>query len=1442
MISFGPFRLDRRTRRLRYRGAERPLRAKSSAVLLYLAENPNRLVTHEELLRAAWSGTAVSQTVLRVCISEIRAVLGDDADRFLTTVPRRGYRFTVEAGDGGPARSLFVGRDVETAALHEALAGVHRGRRQVVLVSGETGAGKTALLDQFLEELRADGGVRCARGQSLEHHGSVEGCAAILDLLSRLCDEAAGEEVVEALTRWAPGWLVQLPGRVDDVTADGLRGRAADPSWDGRLRELSEAVETLAAEKPLVLVLEDLQWSDASTIDALAHLTRRTVAARLLVVASYRSDSLPDHHPFVSARQHLHADRLCSEIELGPLPADQAEAYVTRRLAPQPLASGVARAIHDASSGHALRLVATVDRLLEARRLVLRDGAWRLDGGLAATILEPFAQRAVAQPAVEVVDEPSVAAERRQLTVMSCDLVGASDLAQVLDPEDLRSVVRAFQETASAVIQGHGGQVAQYSIDGLLVYFCYPQAHEDDAARAVRAGLEILAALAVLNDSLEPEYRVRLAARIGIHTGPVVIGEMGGGVKHGMIALGDVPHTAVRVQRVAEADSVVITGATQRLVVGMFVIEDRGTRELEGMPQALSLHRVVRPGVARGRIATAAGRLTPFVGRQAELTTLDDCWDATRRGAGRSVTVLGEAGVGKSRLAYQLHQRLAADAPHTWLESSATPYTAGTPFQPVIALVAQGLGLAAEDSTADRLAKIERGLGVLATAETVALIADLLGLPPPVRLQLSPELHRRRTIELLAQWTLSLSAARPTVLLVEDLHWCDPSSLELLGHLVAQSHTAPLLVLLTARPEFRPTWASGAHVATLELARLGERDTRDMVRTLVTETLPSGTVDALVARSDGVPLYVEELVKSVVEPGGTRGVEAIPVTLADSLMGRLDRLTAAKEVAQRAAVLGREFTYPLLAAVSELDETVLRHELARLVEAEILFVRGAPPDVTYVFKHALIQETAVQSLLKRTRQQFHARVGQVLEERFPDSVAAEPEVVARHYEQAGLTDQAIAHYQRAGERAAERSANEEAIGHLRRALALVATLPESRQRLQRELALQMAIGGPLSAARGWTNPEYEGVFVRARELVSEIGESPELPRVLEGMAAAYLMKGDLATSAEVARQTLAAAERTGETFDRLLGEVALGTALLYQGSLAQAEEHLAQAIQLYDPGEHAAFAYTLGFDRGGATHAHAANCQLYLGHLDRALAMSEQAIALARRVDHPPTLALALFQAGVVCYERRELDRLATRIDELVPLAERVGLPFWLGGGQFFRGVLRAEAGQGDAGLAEMQQALIELAGLGYGLGAPAVLLVFAKSLWKLGRHDEALGAVDLGLAQAQQLGQNYADAELHRVRAEILLDRDGATANEAAALLRQSLEIARRQQAKLFELRAAATLARVWQDQGKQKQASALLAPVYGWFSEGLDTQDLKDAKAQLEQLASPSSRASTR
>ncbi len=777
--------------------------------------------------------------------------------------------------------------------------------------------------------------------------------------------------------------------------------------------------------------------------------------------------------------------------------------------------------------------------------------------------------------------------------------------------------------------------------------------------------------------------------RIGVHTGPVVIA--GGGA-----VFGETANVAARVQGAAEPDTVVITAATQRLVAGLFVVEDRGPQVLKGVREPATLYRVVQSSGVRSRLDIAAGRLTRFVGREVELATLVDRWERAQDGEGQNVLVLGEAGVGKSRLVYQLHEHLAA-VPHTWLECGATPYTEGTPFHPVIALVAQRLAFAPEDTTTEKLRKLEVGLRALASPETVALLADFLGFPLPARLQLSPELQRRKTIDLLAQWTLSLSAAQPLVLFVEDLHWCDVSTLELVGHVIEQSPTAPVLILATARPDFTPPWPARSNMTTLPLPRLTKGQARDMVAAFGGPALPAATLDALVARADGVPLYVEELTRALMEPGAARGVEAIPASLADSLMGRLDRLSAAKEVAQRAAVLGREFGYPLLAATAGMDEAALRHDLGRLVDAEILFARDEPPVATYTFKHALIQETAYQSLLKRTRQQLHAHVAQVLEERFPERVGTEPEVIARHYDQAGLVAQAVTHYQRAGERATQRSANEEAIGHLRRGLALVATLPESHERHQMELGLQTAIGAPLAASRGWSHPETERAYARARELTSQIGESPELPRLLAAMAAAYFVKGDLATAAEVAQEALAAAERTGEAFDLLSSHYLVGNLLLYQGNFSRALQHLEHSIRLHNPSAHGSLAYTVGVDRGVVAHAYAAWCHVYLGHPSRALAVSEEAMALAKRVEHPLSLAHAVSWAGLVHFERGELDRMRERAEEVVVLAARLGFPLYLGLGRLMLGFARVESGEGEDSIVEIRQAMGELAGIGAG-------------------------------------------------------------------------------------------------------------------------------------------------
>jgi class 3 adenylate cyclase/tetratricopeptide (TPR) repeat protein len=681
------------------------------------------------------------------------------------------------------------------------------------------------------------------------------------------------------------------------------------------------------------------------------------------------------------------------------------------------------------------------------------------------------------------------AGERRQLTVLFCDLVGSTPLSQQLDAEEWRDVVTRYHTTARAAVERFGGHVAQLLGDGLLVYFGWPTAREDDPERAIRAGLAMLEAMGPLNAEFELPDGVRLAVRIGMHTGAVVVAADGA-------IFGDTANIAARVQSAAAPETVVITATTQRRVAGMFVVEERGPEMLKGVRE-------------------------------------------------------------------------------------------------------------------------------LATPESVGLLADFLGLPPPTPLALNPDVQRRKTMELLAQWNLALAAIQPLVLLVEDLHWCDASSLELLGRLITQSVTARVLFVATARPEFTAPWPARSNLTSVQLARLTKRQARDMIATLAGTALPVATLDALVARADGVPLYVEELTKAMAEPGAARGVEAIPASLADSLMARLDRLSAAKEVAQRAAVLGREFGYPLLAAVTGVDDAGLCQGLARLVDAEIVFQRGEPPEATYTFKHALVQEAAYESLLKRTRQQLHGRVVDVLREQFPERIKSEPELVARHAEAAGRSDDAITYYGRAGERAQARSAHAEAIGQFRKAIALVETRPAGAERDERELNLQLALGGSLVAARGYAHPETAAVYERAAALGAVAGDAVRLGVARTGLASCYYNRGEVERGRALAAEVLAEAEARGDREQALYGHTTVVLPEHSQGKFASSLAHCERAIALYDSGQHHRRVHSVGEDRGVAALSCSAWNLWMLGQPDAALARARAraAVTLARRLSDPFIIA-----------------------------------------------------------------------------------------------------------------------------------------------------------------------------------------------------------------------------
>jgi class 3 adenylate cyclase len=729
---------------------------------------------------------------------------------------------------------------------------------------------------------------------------------------------------------------------------------------------------------------------------------------------------------------------------------------------------------------------------------------------------------------------PLPEAERRHLTVLFCDLVGSTALAGRLDPEDYREVVRAYHQVCAEVMQRFDGYLAQYLGDGVLGYFGYPVAHEDDAQRAVRVGLGLLDALASLltHPALPPGDQV--AVRLGIHTGLVVVGDVGAGARHEPLALGETPNIAARLQHLAAPNTLVISAATHQLIAGYFQCETLGEHTLHGLAQPLEVYRVLGPSGAQSRLEVAATRgLTPLVGRAQEAGLLVECWTRVTEGMGQVVVLGGEAGIGKSRLVQVLKDHVAAEA-HMWLECHGLPYYQHTALYPLIDLLERGLlRVDREEPPSQKVHKLE-GLLVqygLPLAETVPLFTTLLSLPLPAAytpVQVSPEQQKQQTLYAFLTLLLRMAAEQPLLLVMEDLHWVDPSTFDLLSLLVDQGPTARILALFTCRPDFSLPWTGRSHLTQVTLSRLSRRQAAELTsRVAHGKALPAEVVEQVVAKTDGVPLFVEELTKMVLESDLLQEQEdgyaltgplpplAIPATLHDSLLARLDHLGTAKGLAQLGATLGREFSYELLQAVSPWDEETLQQGLHQLVAAEFLYQRGLPPQTTYLFKHALIQDAAYQSLLKRTRQQYHQRVAQVLEAQFPDTAATQPELLAYHYTEAGCWEQAVGYWQRAGTRAVQRSANPEAVQHLTRGLQLLAMLPETPARAHQELDLQLTLGLALVATKGQAAPEVEQTYTRAQALCAQVGDTPQLFPTLWGLQRFYRNRGALSTAREL---------------------------------------------------------------------------------------------------------------------------------------------------------------------------------------------------------------------------------------------------------------------------------------------------------------------------------------
>ncbi|MBI3303769.1 MAG: AAA family ATPase [Deltaproteobacteria bacterium] len=948
-----------------------------------------------------------------------------------------------------------------------------------------------------------------------------------------------------------------------------------------------------------------------------------------------------------------------------------------------------------------------------------------------------------------------------------------------------------------------------------------------------------------------------LQVRIGIHTGLAVVGEMGKGERREQMALGETPNIAARLQGMAAPNTVVMSAVTYRLTEGFFECHDLDAQRLKGVSTPLRVYRVLSESGVQSRfeVAVSAG-LTPLVGRKAEVGLLLERWERAKEGDAWVVLLSGEAGIGKSRLVQVLKEHVAAEA-DTQLEFRCVPYYQNSPLYPVIDLLQRVLRFTRDDSPPEKLRKLEDVLAQYGRSlpEVVPLFAALLSLPLPDRyppLTLTPQRQRQKVLEALLAGLLAMAEQQPLLLVGEDLQWVDPTTLELLSLFIDQGPTARLLTVLTFRPEFRPPWIMRSHLTQFTLSRLSRKQAEEMVGKITRgKTLPAQVVRQLVAKADGVPLFIEELTKTVLESGhlidredhyeltgSQTGLEDIPVALQDSLTARLDRLGTVKETAQLGATLGREFPYELLRAVSPLDEMTLQRDLARLTEAELLYQKGVPPQVRYLFKHALIQDAAYQSLLKSKRQQVHQQIARVLEERFSETKETQPELLAHHYTQAALIQQAIPYWQQAGQRALERSANVEAISHLTKGLECLQALPNAAERLQYELILRTTLGPALQASKGYGAPEVEETYARARQLCQQVPESPQLLPVLFGLWGFHLVRGKLRTAHELGEQILSLAQRPQDPGLLVEAHGAVGVTLFYLGELVPARAQLDQSMALYDPQKHRSLAVLYGQDPWVACRSTAAQALWLLGYPDQALRRSYEALSLAQELSHPFSLAFALFGVNMVHQFRRESPASQKQAEASLALCNEQGFPFWASGAALLRGWALAEQGREEEGLTLMRQGLAARRAIGSELGLPMFFASLARTQGNAGQVEEGLALLAEALAVVDKTGEHRFEAELYRLKGQLTLQSRvqslaSSVQKEAEECFLKAIEIAQRQSAKSWELRAVMSLSRLWQGQGKKAEARQMLAEIYGWFTEGFDTPDLQEAKALLETLS---------